>query len=52
MKGLAADGTTNPSVTRGMSNAIVFVDQCVDVLLRALRSLSTYTRVAGEKFAI
>lgn len=50
MKGLAVDNNniTNPSA-RGMSNnATVFVDQCVDVLLRALRSLSTYTRVAGE----
>ncbi|KXN91990.1 hypothetical protein AN958_11050 [Leucoagaricus sp. SymC.cos] len=50
MKGLVASTSTlsmSPSI-RGMPSAVAFVDHCVDVLFRGLRSLSAYTRVAGE----
>lgn len=50
MKGLVACTSTlslSPGM-RGMPSAVAFVDHCVDVLFRGLRSLSTYTRVAGD----
>lgn len=50
MKGLVTSPpglAMNPGA-RGMPSAVAFVDHCVDVLFRGLRSLSTYTQVAGE----
>lgn len=49
MKGLATSSalTMSPGM-RGMPSAVAFVDHCVDVLFRGLRSLSTYTQVAGK----
>ncbi|KAJ3562812.1 hypothetical protein NP233_g9344 [Leucocoprinus birnbaumii] len=50
MKGLVASTSTlalSPGM-RGMPSAVAFVDHCVDVLFRGLRSLSTYTRVAAD----